>query len=112
MVGKWVEISGRLERETDKDPDNLRELDVASVKLVPVVIPKPAPAPAPTAPPPPPPAAEPRPTPPPPAAAPPPPPPPAPAPKLPKTASPIPMVGLAGLLSLGVGLVLRSFRRP
>ena len=38
-LGRWVEISGRLERETSKDPDNLRELDVASFRLVPVVIP-------------------------------------------------------------------------
>ena len=49
-LGRWVEITGRLERETDKDPDNLRELDVATFKLVPVVVPTPpaaAPAPAP-----------------------------------------------------------------
>ena len=105
MVGRWVEISGRLERETSKDPDDLRELDVATVRLVPVVLPKP------------------------PAAAPPlrrqrpnrrdrphgtgadashlqrlhrrrhrklr---------SLPKTASPVPAIGLAGLLSLGVRL--------
>ena len=38
MLGRWVEIGGRLEKETDKNPDNLRELDVASVKLVPVVV--------------------------------------------------------------------------
>jgi hypothetical protein len=25
MVGKWVQISGRLEKETSKDPDDLRE---------------------------------------------------------------------------------------
>ena len=111
MVGRWVEITGRLERETSKDPDDLRELDVKTVKLMPVVVPKPpapAPAPAPAA-------AEPRPTPrapeptpPPPAAA------PAPAPEaprsLPKTASPVPVIGLAGLLSLGVGFTIRSFR--
>ena len=107
-LGRWVEITGRLERETDKDPDNLRELDVASFRLVPVVIP-PKPAPAPTPAPqrrhraPAPRAAEPT---------------PAPArsasrqslPKLPKTASPIPAIGLAGLLSLAAGLTLRSFR--
>ena len=40
MIGKWVQISGRLEKETSKDPDDLRELDVASVKLVPVVVPR------------------------------------------------------------------------
>ena len=47
-LGRWVEIGGRLERETDKDPDNLRELDVATFKLVAVVIPaKPTPKPTP-----------------------------------------------------------------
>ncbi|HUM02284.1 MAG TPA: hypothetical protein VL084_08360 [Thermoanaerobaculia bacterium] len=50
------------------------------------------------------------------AAAPPPPPPPAPAPapekkKLPKTASPVPLAGLAGALSLLAGLGVRSLRR-
>jgi hypothetical protein len=106
-LGRWVEISGRLERETSKDPDDLRELDVATFKLVPVVIPpKPAPAPAAA------PVAESRPAPAPSA------PEPAPAvamtgaaPKtLPKTASPVPAIGLAGLLSLSAGFVLRSFR--
>ena len=46
MLGRWVEISGRLERETSKNPDDLRELDVASFKLVPVVPPRVAAAPA------------------------------------------------------------------
>ena len=41
-LGRWVEIGGRLERETNKDPDDLRELDVISFKLVPVVPPQPA----------------------------------------------------------------------
>ena len=111
MLGRWVEITGRLERETDKDPDNLRELDVATFKLVPVVPPAPpaaaappartaapaaAPAPAPT-----PRAAEPMA----PAAT------PAPEPrKLPKTAGQLPAIGLAGLFSLAAGLTLRSFR--
>ena len=112
MVGHWVEISGRLESETSKNPDDLRELDVMSARLVPVVAPPtpaaaatpaPAPRPAPA------PAAEPRPSPAPaPAAA------PAPAPeapkRLPKTASPLPAIGLAGLLSFAGSLVLRSFR--
>jgi hypothetical protein len=114
MVGRWVEISGRLESETSKNPDDLRELDVMSARLVPVVAPPtpaaaatpaPAPRPAPA------PAAEPRPSPAPaPAAA------PAPAPaaeapkRLPKTASPLPAIGLAGLLSFAGSLVLRSFR--
>jgi hypothetical protein len=108
-IGRWVEISGRLERETSKDPDDLRELDVATFKLVPVVIPpKPTAAPPPTpapaaAPPPTPRAAEPAPA-------------PAPTPttpeprKLPKTASQLPAIGLAGLLSLAAGLMLRSVR--
>ena len=105
MIGKWVQISGRLERETSKDPDDLRELDVATVRVVPVVVPRqaaaepaaaaapapraytPAPAPAPEA-----------------APA------PAPAATLPKTASPIPAVGLAGLLLLSAGAALRAFR--
>jgi hypothetical protein len=105
-LGRWVEISGRLESETDKDPDNLRELDVATFKLVRVVVPpKPmAQAAAPTQ------AAEARPTPrAEPAAA-----PAAPAAEpqrsLPKTASPMPAVGLAGLFSLAAALMLRSFR--
>ena len=108
-IGRWVEISGRLERETDKNPDNLRELDVASFKLVPVVVPTAAAAPAPA--PRPAPSAAPSPAPQPPAVAPapaaaPPPPP----PSLPKTASPVPAIGLAGLLSLAAGLVLRAVR--
>ena len=41
MLGHWMEISGRLESETDKNPDNLRELDVLSAKMVPVVVPPP-----------------------------------------------------------------------
>lgn len=116
MLGRWVEITGRLERETDKNPDNLRELDVASFKMIPVAAPpRPGPPATPPAAAPP---ATPRPAPaatPPPAAA------PAPAPAaaapaeprktLPKTASPLPAIGFAGLLSLGVGLMLRSLRR-
>ena len=47
MLGRWVQVSGRLESETSKDPDNLRELDVASIRLVPVVPPKTAAAPTP-----------------------------------------------------------------
>jgi hypothetical protein len=101
MVGHWVEISGTLESETSKDPDNLRELDVISARLIPVVVPPtPGPAPTPTARP-----AEQRPT-----AA------PAAAPageapkKLPKTASPLPGIGFAGLLSFAGSLGLRSFR--
>jgi hypothetical protein len=116
MVGHWVEISGRLESETSKNPDNLRELDVMSAKLIPVVAPPtpgPAATPAPARRPAPAPAAESRPSPAPaPAAAAAPAPAPAPeAPKkLPKTASPLPAIGLAGLLSFAGSLVLRSFR--
>ena len=106
MVGKWVQISGRLERETSSDPDDLRELDLESVRVVPVVVPRQAaatPAPAP--------AEAPRAYTPPAAAAPTPAAEPAPAPTtLPKTASPIPAVGLAGLLLLSAGLALRTFR--
>ena len=98
MVGRWVEISGKLESETSKDPDNLRELDVLSARLIPVVVP-PTPGPAPTR------AARPaeqQPT-------------AAPAAgeapkKLPKTASPLPGIGFAGLLSFAGSLGLRSFR--
>ena len=105
-LGRWVEIGGRLERETDKDPDNLRELDVATFKLVAVVIPaKPAPQPtsAPVA-------EAPRPAPRAEPAAPPAAPTPEPPKTLPKTASQMPAIGLAGLLSLAAGLMLRSFR--
>jgi len=105
MIGRWVEIGGRLEKETDRNPDNLRELDVASAKLVPVVPPRAAaPTPAPSV-------AAARPTP---SVA------PTPAPAapvtsearvLPKTASNRPVVGVVGLLLLASGLILRSFRR-
>jgi LPXTG-motif cell wall-anchored protein len=110
MLGKWVEVTGRLESETDKNPDNLRELDVLSARMVPVVVP-----PAPTASTPARPAAqvaETRPSPEPsaaptpmaPAAA------PAEPRKLPKTASPLPAIGLAGLLLVAAGVMLRSRR--
>ena len=49
LLGRWVEIGGRLEKETSKNPDDLRELDVAAFKLVPVVAPAPEAAPAPAA---------------------------------------------------------------
>lgn len=35
MLGRWVEISGRLEKEYSANPDTLRELDVESARLVP-----------------------------------------------------------------------------
>lgn len=106
MVGRWVEISGRLEKETSTNPDNLRELDVEQFKMLPVVAPRvaaapppaPAPAPAPV-----PARAEAAPAPPAPI--------PAEPPALPATASPLPAVGLVGLLAMTGALVLRSFRR-
>lgn len=111
MVGRWVQISGRLERETDKDPDNLRELDVQSAKLIPVVVPRqavntPPPAPVTAAPRPAPlPAPEPAPAF---EAA------PAPAPEpartLPHTASNRPASALIGLFLLAGALALRAFR--
>ena len=106
MLGKWVEITGRLESETDKNPDNLRELDVLSSKMVPVVLPTPAAAAPPARQTPPPQVAESRAAPAPVAT----PAPAAPPPELPKTASQLPAIGLAGLLALAVGLMLRSFR--
>jgi hypothetical protein len=111
MLGRWVQISGRLEKETDKDPDNLRELDVQSARLVPVVPPRvavatpaPAPVPAPRArtPEPPPPVAA--------APAPAPEPTPEPARALPHTASNRPASALVGLLLLAGALTLRAFR--
>ena len=106
MIGRVVEISGRLERETDTNPDNLRELDVATARLVPVVPPRvaeaPAPAPIPEAAP----IPEPEPE-------------PAPAPvatagqaptALPKTASGLPASGLIGLLALAGAVTIRALR--
>jgi LPXTG-motif cell wall-anchored protein len=118
MVGRWVEITGRLEKETSKNPDNLREIEIAAIKPVPVAIPQ-------AAAPPPPPAIEaplaraPEPV-------------PAPlqeaepvpepvattgelsqttAPEaLPKTASPMPLLGFFGLLSLAGGFLLARRR--
>lgn len=116
MLGRWVEINGRLEKETDTDLTNLRELEVRSFRMLPVVPPPPVippraeAAPVPETPP----QAELQPT------------PPAerPAPPeeqpigttgvaettLPKTASLLPAIGLLGLLSLAGGLGLRLFR--
>ena len=104
MLGRYVEISGRLEKETSND-DILRELDVITARLLPVDAPRaaaePAPAPEPEVI-----AAAPEPAP---EAA------PEPAPvatsgQLPTTASFGPLVGLLGLLACGGGLALRSFR--
>src|SRR5688572_17910012 len=101
LIGRWVEISGRLERETSDDPDNLRELSVRSFRIVPVVPPRAEVAPAPE-----PPRAE----------------APAPAPEpvpvattfvqepLPRTASPLAMIGLVGLISVAGSLGFRFYR--
>ena len=104
MLGHWVEVSGELEKETSSDPDNLRELDVRSARLVPVLRPQAAPAPRPAPRPAPPPAAAPEPAP----AAP--EPVPAPAPVLPQTASEMPAIALIGLLSFAGAVALRSLR--
>ena len=110
MLGRWVEISGRLERETSND-DILRELDVMSARLLPVEAPRAAAEPAPEPvfePPAAQVAAEPEPE----------PEPAAPAPvatsgqaDLPATASFAPLAGLIGLFASGGGLMLRSLRR-
>jgi hypothetical protein len=107
MLGRWVVISGRLERETSND-DILRELDVISARVLPVESPRAA--------------AEPEPSPEPPAiqaAAPEPAFEPSPEPvavgtsgqaTLPTTASFGPLAGLLGLFACGGGLLLRSLR--
>jgi hypothetical protein len=105
MVGRWIEISGRLERETSTNPDNLREISVRSFRLIPVVperaeaAPAPAPAPAPPAE-----TLVPAPA--------------LPAPvatsgieePLPKTASPLAVIGLLGLLSIAGSVGFRVYR--
>jgi len=115
LIGHWIEINGRLEKETDRDLTNLREFEVRSFRVLPVVPPPPrvaaAPAPAPalrlqSEQPPVTPPAEPI----------------APPeerpvattgvaePTLPQTAGPLPTIGLVGLLSLAGGLGFRSYR--
>jgi hypothetical protein len=120
MLGHWVEISGRLEKESSTD-NILRELDVTSARALPVDAPRAAAAePSPVAA-----NAEPA-TPAPQAAAAEPSPAPQPASSaasssgapvatsgqaaLPGTASFGPLAGLIGLFSCGAGFVLRSFR--
>ena len=101
MVGHWVEVSGRLERETHISLENLRELSALSFRMVPVVPPRVEAAAAPIA-------FAPK------AEAPPEPTPVATtgtAPQaLPKTASPLPGIGLLGLFTLAGGLALRVSR--
>ena len=106
MLGRWIEVTGKLEKETSNDPDNLREMYVDSFRMVPVIPRRAEAAPVtefprqveqqPVTPP---------------------------AETmarmeekavgtpgletLPKTASSLPAIGLLGLLSLGAGLVLR-----
>jgi hypothetical protein len=105
LYGRWIEIYGKLEKETSTNPENYRELDVKSFRLVPVIRPRAeavAPAPLPQF--------EPQPEP---AAA-----PPAETPvattgtELPKTASSLPAVGLLGLLSLAGAFALRMCLSP
>jgi len=102
LFGRWIEIYGKLEKETSKNPKNYRELDVKSFKLVPVIRPRAEAVPAPSTqfePPPEPVATAPA----------------SPAERpvgttgteLPKTASSLPVLGLIGLLSLVGALVLR-----
>jgi hypothetical protein len=104
LVGHFIEISGRLEKETHVRLDNLRELSALSFRLVPVVPPRVEASAAPIAPAPAPKAET----------------PPAPAPvattgtppePLPKTASPLPAIGLLGLFTLAGGFALRVSRR-
>jgi hypothetical protein len=107
MLGRWIEVNGRLEKETSDNPDNLREMHVRSFRMMPVLPPpvEVAQAPVTQAPAVPyvfdqqpytPPAAtmarvdEPA--------------------ALPRTATPLPAIGLLGLLSLGGGLALRLLR--
>jgi hypothetical protein len=105
MLGRWIEVTGKLEKETSDNPDNLREMYVDSFRMVPVIPRRAEAAPA------------------------------FEAPRqaeaeqqpaetmarveepaveasaafraLPRTATALPAIGLLGLLSLGAGLVLR-----
>lgn len=109
LLGHWVEINGRLEKEESNNPENLREFYVRSFRVLPVVPPQQAaapaseeivaaviePAPSPAAPEP------------------------APAPvatsgqeptPLPKTAGNGPTTALIGVFALAGCLMLRSFR--
>jgi hypothetical protein len=102
MLGRWIEVTGKLEKETSDNPDNLREMYVDSFRMVPVIPRRAEVAPAIQAPR----QAEQQPE--------------TVAPveetpvqasasfrALPKTSTALPAIGLLGLLSLGAGLVLR-----
>jgi hypothetical protein len=112
MVGRWLQVTGRVGKAYDEHPNRIRKLDISSAMFVPVVIPRAAEViivPPPIA------RAEPV----------------APvapqmAPRmeqqpvgttgtrrraLPKTASSLPLVGLIGLMSLAGGLTLHVFGR-
>lgn len=104
MVGRWIEVTGRLE---NRDKTGLREVHVRSFRVVPVVPPKVAEAvvPAPFVPPAPPEVA-----------------PAEPVPEvaavgttgvaeLPKTASPVPLIGLLGVFALAAGVACGIYRR-
>jgi hypothetical protein len=104
MLGKWIEVSGRLEKETSTD-NILRELDVNAARLLPVEAPRiaalPEPEPEPQA------VAQP--------AAPEPSPEPVPVATsgqadLPKTASSAPIIAMLGLFAFAGSLGLRSLR--
>jgi hypothetical protein len=123
MLGHWVEINGRLEKETDADLTNLRELEVRSFRMLPVVPPPVIPPRAEAAPVPlPRPQAEQHPVTPPAETITPPEerpigttgvaetPPQTAEPTLPRTASPLAAVGLLGLLSLAGGVGVRFYR--
>jgi hypothetical protein len=107
FLNRIIEISGRLEKEESDDPDNLREFEVRTFRVVPVVPPRRAvmPAPVPQSPtigePPPAIGAEPA------------------QPVattgqepavLPRTASPLALIGAIGLLSMAGGIAVRRFR--
>ena len=108
MAGQLIEVNGDLEKEEDNDLSNLRELEIRSFRVLPVVPQRAEAAPAPRQPEYTPPAEpiapqepvgttgvqqEPQ-----------------PEPALPRTASPLHMMGLLGMLSLAGGLGLRFYR--